>query len=221
MFNFKHLFNFVAKMDTKEHIMLVSMQLFAEKGFEAATMRDIAQKAKVNLALINYHFISKEGLLKNIFQQRALNLQFNIWETANDESLGQLEKLNQIIECYADRFFSNHEFHKVMLREMFSPNSDDVHADTMNIITENAKIVISIIEKGIKKKEFKKTDPELCFASIIGTLHTIMNSKILRKRIYGKDEKKDPITEPSFKKRVTKHIQQMIKNHLVAEHINN
>jgi hypothetical protein len=108
-----------------------------------------------------------------------------------------------------------------MLREMFSPNSEEVHADTINIISENAKIVISIIEKGIQKKEFKKIDPELCFASIIGTLHTMMNSKVLRKRIYGKDEKKDPITEPSFKKRVTKHIQQLIKNHLVAETINN
>ena len=76
-------------------------------------------------------------------------------------------------------------------------------------------------EKGIKKKVFRNIDPELCFASIIGTIHHLMHSTILRKRIFGGKEKKDPILEPSFKKRVTKHIQQMIEHHLIAEKNNN
>ena len=204
-------------MDTKEHIMDVAMKLFAEKGFETTTVRDIASKGKVNLALINYHFISKEGLLKNIFQQRALNLQFHIWEIANNETFTEIEKIDKIIESYIEKIFANHEFHKVMLRELFSENREDLHADTIEIFLENTKIVISIIEKGIKKKIFKKVDPELCFASIIGTIHHLMHSKILRRNIFGGKDKKDPITLPSFKKRVTKHIQEMLSNHLIAD----
>lgn len=207
-------------MDTKEHIMDVAMKLFSEKGFETTTVRDIASKGKVNLALINYHFISKEGLLKNIFQQRALNLQFHIWEISNNETLDEIEKIYQIIEFYIDKIFANHEFHKVMLRELFSENREDLHADTIGIFTENTKIVISIIEKGIKKKKFRKVDPELCFASIIGTIHHLMHSKILRRNIFGGKDKKDPITSPAFKKRVTKHIQTILSNHLIADQHN-
>jgi AcrR family transcriptional regulator len=208
-------------MDTKEHIMHVGMQLFAEKGYETTTIRDIAAKAKVNLALISYHFGSKEGLLKNIFQQRALNLQFHIWEISNDKNLNELEKVHLMIEYYIDKIFTNHQFHRVMMRELFSSQSEEVHSETIDIFTENAKIVISIIEKGIKKKVFRKTDPELCFASIIGTIHHLMHSKILRTRIFGGKEIKDPILEPSFKKRVTKHIQQMIEHHLIDDKNNN
>ena len=207
-------------MDTKEHIMDIGMKLFSEKGFDSTTVRDIASKAKVNIALISYHFGSKEGLLKNIFQEKALNLQFHIWEIANNDELNELQKIHKIIENYADIIFKNHEFHKVMLRELFSSNREETHSDTIDIFSENAKIVISVIEKGIKKKIFKKADPELCFASIIGTIHHLMHSKILRKRIFGGKEKKDPIMEPSFKKRVTKHIQQMIENHLISENNN-
>lgn len=204
-------------MDTKEHIMDVAMKLFAEKGFETTTVRDIASKGKVNLALINYHFVSKEGLLKNIFQQRALNLQFYIWEISINETLTEIEKIDKIIEAYVDKVFSNHEFHKVMLRELFSDNREDIHADTIEIFLENTKIVIAIIEKGIKKKIFKKVDPELCFASIIGTINHLMHSKILRKNIFGGKDKKDPITLPSFKKRVIKHIHNMLTHYLIAD----
>ena len=204
-------------MDTKEHIMDVAMKLFAEKGFETTTVRDIASKGKVNLALINYHFVSKEGLLKNIFQQRALNLQFHIWEIASNETFTEIQKIHKIIEFYIEKMSANHEFHKVILRELLSDNREDMHADTIGIISENAKIITTIIEKGIRKKTFKKVDPELCFASIIGTIHHLMNSKILRKNIFGGKDKKDPITLPSFKKRVTKHIQEMLSNHLIAD----
>ena len=205
-------------MDTKEHIMQVSMLLFSEKGFETTTMRDIASKADVNLALINYHFGSKEGLLKNIFQQRALNVQFHIWEIANNKSIDELEKIHEIIEHYVAKMFTNQEFHKVMLRELFSSERDEVHADTIAIFSENANIIIEIIKQGIKKKIFNKVDPELCFATIIGTIHHLMLSKLLRENIYGGKEKKDPILDPSFQKRVTNHIKQIIENHLIPPH---
>jgi TetR/AcrR family fatty acid metabolism transcriptional regulator len=208
-------------VDTKEHIMQVSIQLFSEKGFETTTMRDIASKAAVNLALINYHFGSKEALLKNIFQQRALNIQFHIWEIANNKALDELDKIHKIIEHYVEQMFTNHEFHKVILRELFSSKREEVHADTIGIFTENAKIIIEIINQGIKKKRFNKVDPELCFASIIGTIHHLMYSKLLRENIYGGKDKKDPILQPSFQTRVNKHIKQIIENHLIpAQKIN-
>lgn len=202
-------------MDTKDHIMQISIQLFSEKGFETTTMRDIASKAEVNLALINYHFGSKEALLKNIFQQRALNIQFHIWEIANNKALDELAKIHQIIEHYVEKMFTNHEFHKVILRELFSSKREEVHADTIGIFTENAKIIIEIINQGIKKKRFNKVDPELCFASIIGTIHHLMHSKLLRENIYGGKEKNDPIQQISFQSRVNKHIKQIIENHLI------
>jgi AcrR family transcriptional regulator len=48
--------------DTKDRILAVAGQIFAEKGFRSATIRDICQAARVNLAAVNYHFGDKERL---------------------------------------------------------------------------------------------------------------------------------------------------------------
>lgn len=53
-------------MDTREIIITAALELFAENGFEAVSVRDVTNKANVNLASINYHFGNKEGLIKEV-----------------------------------------------------------------------------------------------------------------------------------------------------------
>ena len=47
---------------TKDRIMAAAMRLFAEKGLKLVTVREICKAAKVNVALVNYHFRNKNGL---------------------------------------------------------------------------------------------------------------------------------------------------------------
>jgi AcrR family transcriptional regulator len=46
----------------RQRLLTVSMTLFAEKGFDGVTVRDIARAADVSVGLLNHHFGSKEGL---------------------------------------------------------------------------------------------------------------------------------------------------------------
>jgi AcrR family transcriptional regulator len=46
----------------RERLLLVAMRLFAERGFDSVTVRDISAEAGVSVGLINHHFDSKEGL---------------------------------------------------------------------------------------------------------------------------------------------------------------
>ncbi len=55
-------------IDTKSKILMVAQELFGEKGFDGASVRDIAQKAGVNIAAINYHFQNKENLYFSVMQ---------------------------------------------------------------------------------------------------------------------------------------------------------
>src|SRR5712691_2437386 len=58
---------------TRHSIIKAAVDLFAEKGFEGASVRDIVAKARVNQAAINYHFKGKDGLylevLKTAFEK--------------------------------------------------------------------------------------------------------------------------------------------------------
>ena len=60
---------------TKERILSAAESLFARRGFEGASLRQLTTAAGVNLAAVNYHFGSKEKLVEQIFRRRldALN----------------------------------------------------------------------------------------------------------------------------------------------------
>ena len=55
------------KETAKSRIIEASRALFSEVGFESTSVREIAKKASVNLASINYYFKSKKNLLAEIF----------------------------------------------------------------------------------------------------------------------------------------------------------
>ena len=57
--------------DTKNRILDAAETLFADKGFDATSLRMITAAAQVNLAAVNYHFQSKEALLHAVYARRA------------------------------------------------------------------------------------------------------------------------------------------------------
>ncbi|MFC5435010.1 TetR/AcrR family transcriptional regulator [Rhodanobacter umsongensis] len=60
---------------TKERILAAAEVLFAQRGFDGASLRQLTAAAGVNLAAVNYHFGSKEKLVEQVFRRRldALN----------------------------------------------------------------------------------------------------------------------------------------------------
>lgn len=52
---------------TKERILLAAAELFAEHGYQGTTHQMMSEKAKVNIAAINYHFGSKENLYLKVW----------------------------------------------------------------------------------------------------------------------------------------------------------
>ncbi|UJF17115.1 CerR family C-terminal domain-containing protein [Vibrio sp. SS-MA-C1-2] len=62
------------KIDSKQQLLEASIELFAEKGFDNVTIRQIAESANVNSAMITYHFNNKEGLYIAVFEYIAFYL---------------------------------------------------------------------------------------------------------------------------------------------------
>lgn len=52
--------------ESRERIVSAAIGLFARKGFAGTGMRELAERAETNPAMINYFFGSKKGLLKEI-----------------------------------------------------------------------------------------------------------------------------------------------------------
>ncbi len=56
--------------DTKTRLLDAAEELFAQKGFDEVSVRDLAAAASVNVAAVNYHFQGKENLLREVIVRR-------------------------------------------------------------------------------------------------------------------------------------------------------
>ena len=73
--------------DTKTTILDEAEALFAEKGYDATSLRMITARAKVNLAAVNYYFGSKESLLEAVYARRIGQI--------NHDRLAMLDQLER------------------------------------------------------------------------------------------------------------------------------
>jgi AcrR family transcriptional regulator len=60
----------MSEMSTRERILDTAERLFAEKGLDATSLRDITSEAKANLASVNYYFRSKDDLILAVYSRR-------------------------------------------------------------------------------------------------------------------------------------------------------
>jgi AcrR family transcriptional regulator len=202
-------------MDKKTHIIESAMELFAEKGFEGTSIRDLATKADVNVAMVNYYFGSKEKLFECMLQHKAAYTKDILEEIANDKNLSEIEKLEHITDSYVTRLFSNRKFHRIIHHELMLNEREGLQDMIVSILFPNSLIIKSIIETGIKKGVFKKVDSLLVVATIIGTINQVLLSKKFCNKHLNKEDDYIPYEDAKFKKRVSDYLKDLIHSYLL------
>jgi AcrR family transcriptional regulator len=93
----------MAEFDTRSRILDAAESLFTEYGLDATTLRQITGAAEVNLAAVNYHFGSKEELIREVFRRRLtwLNQQrLQELDRLEAEAAGKPLKPSRILEAF-------------------------------------------------------------------------------------------------------------------------
>lgn len=203
-------------IDKREHIINTAIKLFATKGFEGTSIRDLAATADVNVAMINYYFGSKEKLFESMVEYNVAYTRGVLDEIAHDESLTEMQKFEKVIDSHVNRLFTNREFHKVLHHELQLNQRPELANAILKVIGKNYKIMKSIIDEGIRKKEFKMVDSGLTVATLTGTVNTfLLSRKVCVLLLEREDVDYVPYEDEVFKIRVTEHLKQMMRSHLL------
>jgi len=157
--------------EKQRHILLKALEIFAEKGSDAASVRDIAQHAGVNVAMISYYFGSKEKLLETIFKQRAENLKIKI-ENILHLKLNALEKLDLLIDTYLNLIVGNRYFHQLMMREQVMFKEGVLYSYIRDMKLTNRALIRKVVDEGQKETIFR---PNIDITMLSVTLFGIIN----------------------------------------------
>ncbi|MBX2943417.1 MAG: TetR/AcrR family transcriptional regulator [Cyclobacteriaceae bacterium] len=195
---------------TKVKILAAAKELFEEKGFDRTTVREVATKAEANVALINYHFGSKENLLASIVKEMTDQTRLRLTDISNTTS-DPIQKLNQVIDLYVERLHSNRNYYQMIHREMSTRLlRPELHDLLSKIIRRNKDEIKKILENGQHKKVFRKDiDLDLVISTIFGLMYQTTHSGFREKIIGAKEDAE------AFKERVKKHLKEMLKSYIV------
>lgn len=201
-------------MDKRSQILSAAEKLFADKGFEGTSVRDIAHLAGVNLAMISYYFGSKEKLFEALVEYRSGYTAGVLEELAQDEHLSPMQKMYKLIDFYVDRILSNYRFHNIISRQFSTLQSTDLKEVLMRMKEKNLEQIQKIMDDGEKLGVFRKVDLELTLASIIGTISQMTLSKEWYCRILGILSPDPNDFEPELVDRLKNHLKDLIHAHL-------
>jgi len=162
--------------DTRERILDSAEQLFAARGYGSTSLRSITTDAKVNLAAINYHFKSKEGLLKEVLHRRI--------DPVNSERLAMLDRLEAENDYSPPRILRALLEPALRLKERFGARGEAVvtivgrlHADPPAIAGDLFRELFQ--EMFLRfSKAFRKALPDLPESELALRLHYTIGSMI-------------------------------------------
>ncbi|MEU9823288.1 TetR/AcrR family transcriptional regulator [Pseudonocardia alni] len=103
--------------------------VFARKGFDGATMREVADAAGVGVSLVVYHFATKEGLYRAVFESRQYVNEDRLARLAGVSDAAAPDALEKLVSAFIDPVLDLHEneqdvsFARLVLREAADPSS--------------------------------------------------------------------------------------------------
>ena len=155
----------------KEVIIEKASRLFREKGFGAASMRDLAEHVGVEAASLYNHIQSKSEILQTICFKVANEFMTNLEavEASNQSTLKKMETIirlhiRMMLEQYEYVYISDHEWRH--LPEPYLSNF-------LNQRRSYRKRLADIIEDGTAKGEMKAIDPYTAVLVILSAISGI------------------------------------------------
>ncbi len=121
-----------AGLGSRERIVQEAERIFGAFGFDGASMRQVAEAANVPLALVSYHFGSKEGLYREVFdrrvptvvEQRMNGLAIAMSETDLDRRLELVVKALVFPMLHLRAADRDPSFGRLLAHETMDPNSE-------------------------------------------------------------------------------------------------
>lgn len=204
--------------EKQTNILGAAEKLFATQGYDGTSVRDIAQEAGVNIAMISYYFGSKEKLMEAVFEKRNVDVKTKIDKILNDENLSCLQKVNILIDDYIDKIMNQQEFHKIMMREQMI-NKDNIIANLLHDLKKrNLHNIKRLIQEGQKDGVFKKNiDIVMMMNTMIGTATQLLITQRFYREINHLESMPEFEFQKYLKKKLSLHLKTLFKATLTYE----
>ncbi|HUB96555.1 MAG TPA: TetR/AcrR family transcriptional regulator [Stellaceae bacterium] len=148
-------------------IEAAALQCFAERGFAASSLDEIAARAGVTKGTLYLYFRSKEDLFKAVVRGALVTRIIAVTETLSTTETAR-EQLERLFTAWPTILTIPHvsAIPKLIISEAGNfPELTRFYLD--EVIARGRAAVIAILRRGIRRGEFRKMDPDVAFYALI------------------------------------------------------
>ena len=154
--------------NTEQKIFDAATELFMEKGVDRTSVRDIASKAGINLALMNYYFRSKENLFDAIFTNLVTENTRELLKILNSD-MGLEEKIRSYVNAYIDMLTANPLLVPFFMAIIHRSQEKITQMKVISNLYGTEKFSQQIVDEG-KNGTIRRTDPSHFFVDMISMI---------------------------------------------------
>lgn len=193
-------------------IIKTAERLFSSKGFDGTSVRDIADEAGVNIAMISYYFGSKEKLMEALFSQRSNDINLQVENLLQNEELTPFQKMESLVDTYIERVMQKQPFFKIMICEQVINKNPIIINLIHDLKRRNTDAISKLIKDGQQKGVFKKNiDILLLMNSLVGSITQMMLTKDHYKEYNGLQSIPEDQFSEQIKQKLSTHIKFLFK----------
>lgn len=153
-----------------EQIIGIACRLFARRGYEGTSLRDIAEEAKITKAALYYHFPNKEALFHRIVLD-SLRTLIDVVRAAVDAAPTPLEKVRQYMLVSADFMDADRDSWMAGSNAFWMGAESEQRTQTIALRNEYETLLRDCIAAAIKAGEFKPHNVALTGRFLLSSLN--------------------------------------------------
>ena len=199
-------------LDSKQRLFRAAAVEFAARGYEAAGVDRIAAKARINKAMLYYHFGSKLDLYVEVVRDMFRAVGGRARALADGPGTAP-DKMDTWIATIVEESSARPWFPPIMLRELASgiPHFD---ADTLALMGGIYGAVRDIIAQGRREGVFRDADPLLTHLTI---MPAVLAYFVRERAIAARPATALPFAESRGRDEFIRHMQQTVRGMLRGE----
>jgi TetR/AcrR family fatty acid metabolism transcriptional regulator len=162
--------------DRRRQILAAAVKVFAEKGFHASRVGDIAEEAGIAYGLVYHYYESKEDLLETIFRTTWTEMLARVREV-EEAGVPAAEAVRQVTALLLRTWRRDPDLVRVLVREV--TRNQHVQQEVEEI-TQAMEALERIIRRGQESGEFRtELDSRLSAVVFYGALEEVLSGWVL------------------------------------------
>ena len=166
---------------SRDRVFAAAAREFAARGYAGANVDRIARAARLNKAMIYYHFKSKAALYREILRDMFGAVRTRVASVAASDAAPE-DKIRAYIAAIATEAEARPHFPPIWLREI-AEGAEHVDAVTLGYAREVLAALGGIIAEGVRAGRFQPAHPLLVQGGIIAPLMFFLATAPLREKI--------------------------------------